>query len=615
MKNFSLNVILNLQGTILTSGGGDVNRGIHKLFFRNSFGEPVLQASHIKGKLREALNELIKSGAAINIKLDDFFGIQNDEGIYRPQQGMLQFSDFMLLTQQNIKKSKLTKVSIHDITGTSKENFLQILEKLFESGSETLWAGKIEFVAEDVEKAKQTKELILVGFRWITAFGSSKGSGMGIMKNVKIELKEEAISQQKKPTIPEKQTEFNISIELMEDLLVGGVRRTTNFIESEKVISGAVLKGSLASCLNRICGTYPLFSPIDQNNKEVVEKFPDLAKHFSDIRFCHAFPCPPGSAERPVVLPLSIVKISANKFADVALTDDPILDTELKAPAFHVDWKSTNDENGNNIYQLFGWAEHRIVNKTRTAIQSNLRSAEENQLYTFQYISPYEFSKNGADKKPQKNLWISNIILPDHLDKETLGKLAEQFYEAITACWNYLGKRRTRIKANFEIGLKSTKMLSNSLIKNGLSIITLQTDTVILNSDEFKNTNQLTDFFQSYNNYWTEISDGLFTLKNFYASQRLMGGYLFHRYEESSQYYPYFLTEAGSVFVLNANMDMKEEAEDLIRKWLSNGLPLPKWAINKYKSDKPIWDVFPFVPENGFGEVAVNLSWHWEKQL
>ena len=82
---------------------------------------------------------------------------------------------------------------------------------------------------------------------------------------------------------------------------------------------------------------------------------------------------------------------------------------------------------------------------------------------------------------------------------------------------------------------------------------------------------------------------------------------------EIGQSYPYLLTKAGSVFVLH--VAEKEKAELLLTNWLANGLHLPEWVKAKYKNDKPLWDVFPFVRENGFGEINVNLKWHWDNRL
>jgi hypothetical protein len=50
------------------------------------------------------------------------------------------------------------------------------------------------------------------------------------------------------------------------------------------------------------------------------------------------------------------------------------------------------------------------------------------------------------------------------------------------------------------------------------------------------------------------------------------------------------------------------EKKELIENSLAQML-----MIFKRKYGKPIWKFCPFVPENGYSEVAVNLKWHFEK--
>jgi len=111
-----------------------------------------------------------------------------------------------------------------------------------------------------------------------------------------------------------------------------------------------------------------------------------------------------------------------------------------------------------------------------------------------------------------------------------------------------------------------------------------------------------------YEQAWHEISAGKLRLLRYFARQRLSGGK--HRQKimqnSSNSYRPWLLTEAGSVFVLQG----KEDIADMIKLWLSQGLPIADSAIQWYRlGDVPAqyWQYTPFVPENGYGEIAVNL--------
>ena len=60
----------------------------------------------------------------------------------------------------------------------------------------------------------------------------------------------------------------------------------------------------------------------------------------------------------------------------------------------------------------------------------------------------------------------------------------------------------------------------------------------------------------------------------------------------------------------------EENARKYLTRWINQGLGLPAWATAEYSQyGKPMWKNCPFMPENGYGEIAVNLKWHWEKRL
>ena len=76
-------------------------------------------------------------------------------------------------------------------------------------------------------------------------------------------------------------------------------------------------------------------------------------------------------------------------------------------------------------------------------------------------------------------------------------------------------------------------------------------------------------------------------------------------------YYPYVLTEAGSVFILRAHSQEITLARERLEYLEQHGLPHPD-GIKRTRPDE-LWRDCPFVPENGYGEICINLAWHWEK--
>ena len=89
------------------------------------------------------------------------------------------------------------------------------------------------------------------------------------------------------------------------------------------------------------------------------------------------------------------------------------------------------------------------------------------------------------------------------------------------------------------------------------------------------------------------------------------------RFQGGKPYLPWVLTAPGSVFVLKAQAGFEEAAQGRLAQWTTEGLPLPAWVETRYEStpgagDGGTWHRNPFIPENGFGEVHVNLASHWD---
>jgi hypothetical protein len=81
---------------------------------------------------------------------------------------------------------------------------------------------------------------------------------------------------------------------------------------------------------------------------------------------------------------------------------------------------------------------------------------------------------------------------------------------------------------------------------------------------------------------------------------------------KQASYRPWLLTEAGSIFVLQATDTADvEDIKTMLKLWQSQGLPLSLSTIEWYGlgGDKQQhWQYTPFVPENGYGEIAINLQ-------
>ncbi|MCI5163950.1 MAG: hypothetical protein D3917_18425, partial [Candidatus Electrothrix sp. AX5] len=108
--------------------------------------------------------------------------------------------------------------------------------------------------------------------------------------------------------------------------------------------------------------------------------------------------------------------------------------------------------------------------------------------------------------------------------------------------------------------------------------------------------------FNAYDKNWFELSDESLRLVDFCAAQELLGGAYWHkRFNKPKPYNPEIFTKPGSVFVVE--VVKPEIAQDKLEGWQLCGLP-------QLKGFSEHWRENPWIRENGFGEIAVNLEQH-----
>ena len=196
-----------------------------------------------------------------------------------------------------------------------------------------------------------------------------------------------------------------------------------------------------------------------------------------------------------------------------------------------------------------------------------------------------------------------------------------EFASAIASYVDGLGKLNRAVKIAIENDKAAPAEPSRDLIVDDVVLVTLQTDTLMLDPEKVRALAPLDDLKALYSTFWKEMAGNALELVDFYAHQRFLGGYQYHRYlgareraTNPNHYYPYYLTGAGSVFRLRPND--QAEARRLLSKWLEKGLPIPDWSNKAYRRvGAAFWETCPFTPENGYGEIAVNLAYHWNKQI
>jgi len=536
-------ITLGIKGPFICSATAPAGWGIDATFDRDYLGRPYIDRSHIKGKLREALTELGADSSTIK----KWLGGEGDR-----LSGNIFLSDFRMVDNHTgfneIAPDLIHRIRMDEERGVVADNALIMFEELVKVNTLSEWRGELVFHAVNKEEAEKIINEIATGLKWISAFGAEKGVGFGKLRKVKIET--QSISEAR--LRPEKATiaipfgkSFSLVITTEEPLMLGDVKIKDNFQESRAYIYGSAIKAALAQAMNTVCGVErPGAIAIDSTNSAVVAAWPLLSKYFSQIRFTHAFPSL--EQKRPCIIPFSVVK--AGKHYDVALNINPRTFGGI-APTFQTDWKENDYPSG------FGWATPRKFAKTRTAIDSDTRQAKAGRMFTYQYVCPQT-----SDAKPIQ--WVSDVSLEGvRLEgSETIEQLQTELVSALGHL-EFLGKRSSRVKV--QIKDKLPPYLKNgSPDSSQKTIITLQSDALMIDPQQFKEKQTAENLKNSYQAYFQQVFGSGCTLFNFFAMQKMLGGYLQRRRNANAGYYPYFLTTAGSVFVLDG-----ADCEKLQKRW------------------------------------------------
>jgi hypothetical protein len=177
-----------------------------------------------------------------------------------------------------------------------------------------------------------------------------------------------------------------------------------------------------------------------------------------------------------------------------------------------------------------------------------------------------------------------------------------------------LGKTKASASVQTKLGVSSA--CNSKELSDGLVAITLQSATLLCDPKRLTKASGSDELHAAYGDVWHDLSLGSLELQRYFAKLSLAGGFYLHRrFRKGEPYAPWLLTEPGSVFLFRK---LTPQAEQLISNWQNEGLPLPSWAISRYtRASLPgnHWSNCPYIPENGYGEIMVNLDAHQERRI
>jgi CRISPR/Cas system CSM-associated protein Csm3 (group 7 of RAMP superfamily) len=637
MKRYGYEISVTLRTPFLVQGSSPGQFGLDAVQMRNEHRQRILPGTLVKGRIRHAWRELREMGAADvpSMQLEAaWFGERSSEVLnpgarenlryaFDPVRGKVYDGDLveMVCSEDKAVGAKIitgaeeqggnsfaaTRVSIDPVTGAAASGMLKVVEQGEAAGKSLVfrgfWTAWIESPPADNSAAEQAANALrlslLAGLSWQTQLGSERSVGYGEVLTAQVVCKEIApVNVSSRPEFKNRVRHFRIRFD--RPLCVGTRSVRGNYFVSDSVLSGATLHGALANMLQ-------MFG----------KKGADDALGFSGLGLSHGFPVgrDVAAAERIFVAPLSFAS-NGERLVDAALCEKHFLmsvktgegngsSERLIAPRFSSDWK---DKDRNLLPPMVtqDLKTHVVV---RTAIDPATRQADEGQLFAYE-------SKvtSGID-------YASRITMPPGLSDQQIKMAWKVLEEALahglgpigkTNAWGSIHWDDVSTEAHEEVSITSPPLnwghansnIDSLLEKDELFRLQLNTPALLFSTEELERSSLKT----LYDQYFMEVSGGSISLSHYFATQSLAGGtYLNARYirkKSPNRYLPYVLTNPGSIFVLKVNVAAASTVNK-VRDWVRYGLGLTQATT---KAHGATWDLNPFVRENGYGEVLINLS-------
>jgi hypothetical protein len=656
MIKVQLNITLTIQGPLMTQSSATGRWGLDAVVAKSSIdGRPFLPFSLVKGKLADAWKDLSEAGVPVPASCGHLLGgtATSVTGVLRPARGRLAFSDFAVAPAWREPPSRSShRICIDNIRGSVEHGMMLVMESPFAVGERASFSGTVGYQASDETEAKQIRDWAELGLRWISSFGAERTVGFGRLLGVRVDMDSSdtvtGASMQAEST--GSNTSYALVFRPRVPFCVAKRQVADNLFESDDVIPGGVIKGCLANmAAGPSTNSNGLVDPVG-----AAGEFVAIKRNLHLIRITHAFPAPDGAIQRPVRVPQSLVQVSVggsgealgktvSELWDVAFSAEPLL-IRGHAPAFSIDWKgkgydSTGREstlpNGGDVETAFGWARPLRELRVRTAIDRERRRAEDDKLFAYDMVTPQQkvsspvsqgaVADSLADERPCPRSpveWIATLDLSAVPSEERADVMAE-LRGLLSAGLTGLGKTKATVKAAFAATALQPRWPSrlSPVVRDNsrLWVLTLQTDALLCDPNRLDESSGAAELAAAYREVFAQLSGQTLELSHYFACQELAGGrYLQKRFASGqAAYRPYLLTNAGSVFVLRETPAGSENdgAMAEVERWLAHGLPVPAWAEDRFArngQNGSHWDNCPYIPENGYGEIAVNLAVHEE---
>ncbi len=621
----TLNVTLTVSGPLLTRAaavgplGVDTSGASRKRPGGGAANDKVLYLPQtlVAGKIREAFVQLSSTTPAFPAaaELDALFGKETGKGS-EGLRGALRVSDFYMRAEdcESLAQSRgrRHRIAIDKDRKSVQRGSLEVMDCPVPAGMTVEFSGTLSYFGQDDAQLGLRQAALHASLCWVAQLGANRTSGFGRLHDVLLE---------KAPDAGKAAGGGSLKTEDASPARVGLVltfpagdpfcvteRANRNYFESGEILSGAVIRGALAAALNQARGG-GVRDCIDEN----LAGCPTLGRHFEVLRISHLFPSVGKETgfQRPIVPPLSLVKTKAGEdFCDVALIDNPGLvrvagDGKKNhwAPEFDIDWKTRD-----NMDRAFGWPK-RLPRELRVHNRHDpdRRRAMDEKLFAHLLTVP-----------EVGHCWVGWLDLENLAEQEDREKLVEDLLGFLSTTELQIGKTKApaRLQLVDETRIQEPENRITSATGENADgktcwVLTLQSQAILCNPHELSE-KELLGVCDAQFKAFGLGSD--IQLLRVFARQSLVGDYIANRYRGSGK--PFLLFEPGSTFVFTAdssNAEAVDAANKLFYAWQGHGLPFPDWAKEAYARNGKggdHWSNCPYIPQNGYGAVAINIDTH-----
>ena len=554
MKRIVLSVAVTVQSPFLFPDTVAGSFGLDRVALRDTTDRPILPQDQLRGVLFHACAE---AAAAMNLARDTRLAIfgrpsaearSDDPGEgpapadFEPARGRILFGD--LVAEQPGKGLRSMRVHIDPDTGAVEEGKLIFAELIAPPGAAVTFAGEAVLMATEAE-AKVWLPLIKAAASWVSAIGAMKSAGFGEVTGIELHRVSDApLPAQPVAGVAERQ---GYHLRFDRRFAVDVRRVADNIYVGQDTVPGAVIKGALARKLD-LCG-----------------ELAELAQAVTDLSISQARRVDAGAA-----VPASMVVAPGSGTVGDALLVPPGKGAMIggKPALFRCDWKPGAEDAVRQALRLgVAQAQPRSL-RTHVSIDTTTGTAADRMLHAIDAVEPA-----GA-------LWSCVVDYGAIADPEARRRIAGSLEGGLDG----IGRTGASLKLERADASPLPRVIPIAG-KSDLFAVVLESDAVMASPQDGE------DAFDAYRAWWARVLPGA-QMHGHYATQRLAGGYIARRYAAGAGYRPFWLTEAGSVFLLQGNI--AEALENLVR----NRLPSP--VIGGVATD---WRTCPYQPENGYGEI------------